>query len=189
MPPLPSVYLLPFASLSLFRHGSASSISLPHLLAPHLIHFSTLLPAANSQNPEPTTTTSFTYNGFHKANLLIDSQAKILSDGMLQLTNHTQLVTGHAFHHQTFKFNPNSSTDSLSFSTTFVFAIVPESPLTGGHGIAFIISPPLTSPTPSPASTWVSSIPPTWAANRTTSSPSRGKPGCAPGSGRSSIGN
>ncbi|CAL1390741.1 unnamed protein product [Linum trigynum] len=107
-------------------------------LAPLLIHFSTLLPAANSQNPEPT---SFTYNGFHKANLLFDSQAKILPDGLLQLTNHTQLVTGHAFHHRTFNFNPNSSDSSLSFSTTFVFAMVPESPATGGHGIAFVISP------------------------------------------------
>ncbi|CAN1846724.1 L-type lectin-domain containing receptor kinase IV.2 [Linum perenne] len=54
------------------------------------------------------------------------------------MTNFTELVTGHAFYHQPFRF---VSSDSLSFSTTFVFAMVPQSSNTGGHGIAFTISP------------------------------------------------
>ncbi|CAN0910785.1 L-type lectin-domain containing receptor kinase IV.1 [Linum grandiflorum] len=82
--------------------------------------------------------TNFTYNGFTGANLITDADAKILPDGLLQLTNHTQLITGHAFHRQPITFPPNSS---LSFSTTFVFAMVPEAADAGGHGIAFTISP------------------------------------------------
>ncbi|CAI0547700.1 unnamed protein product [Linum tenue] len=110
------------------------------LLLAALTLFSTHFSTASSQTPQ---TSSFTYNGFRQANLIVDNQSKILPDGLLQLTNYTQLVTGHAFHHQPFKFDPNSSvpSESLSFSTTFVFAMVPESANTGGHGIAFTISP------------------------------------------------
>ncbi|CAN1282722.1 L-type lectin-domain containing receptor kinase IV.2 [Linum perenne] len=98
-----------------------------------LLHFTTRF-FSNSQSP----VNQFTFNGFNRANLLFDNQAKILPNGLLQLTNFTELVTGHAFYHQPFRF---VSSDSLSFSTTFVFAMVPQSSNTGGHGIAFTISP------------------------------------------------
>nr|XP_023924342.1 L-type lectin-domain containing receptor kinase IV.1-like [Quercus suber]POE95827.1 l-type lectin-domain containing receptor kinase v.9 [Quercus suber] len=49
---------------------------------------------------------------------------------------------GYAFYQLPLKFNTSSGlTQSLSFSTNFVFAMVPETPSKGGHGIAFTISP------------------------------------------------
>ncbi|XP_031249473.1 L-type lectin-domain containing receptor kinase I.8-like isoform X2 [Pistacia vera] len=79
-------------------------------------------------------------NGFNEANLQLDEISKIHPNGLLQLTNTSELKTGHALHPFPFKFN-TSSPESLSFSTNFVFAIVPESVNSGGHGIAFVISP------------------------------------------------
>ncbi|CAA7030947.1 unnamed protein product [Microthlaspi erraticum] len=83
--------------------------------------------------------TSFVYIGFHKADLFIDGLAKILPDGLLQLTNTTELQMGHAFFKQPFDFHPSSS---LSFYTHFVCALVPPKlGADGGHGIAFVVSP------------------------------------------------
>ncbi|XP_031249477.1 L-type lectin-domain containing receptor kinase I.8-like isoform X1 [Pistacia vera] len=79
-------------------------------------------------------------NGFHEANLQLDEISIIHPNGLLQLTNTSERQAGHAFYPFPFKFN-TSSPESLSFSTNFVFAIVPESVNIGGHGIAFVISP------------------------------------------------
>jgi hypothetical protein len=81
----------------------------------------------------------FIYNGFHdQANLGLDGIAEIHPNGLLQLTNLSRNEVGRAFYQFPFKFDPNSS---LSFSTNFVFAMVPEVDNLGGHGIAFTISP------------------------------------------------
>uniref|UniRef100_A0A2P2L662 non-specific serine/threonine protein kinase n=1 Tax=Rhizophora mucronata TaxID=61149 RepID=A0A2P2L662_RHIMU len=84
---------------------------------------------------------SFTYNGFQSTNLTLDGIAAITSDGLLGLTNRTRQKTGHAFYPNPviFKNSPNGS--AFTFSTTFVFAIVPEYPTLSGHGIAFVIAP------------------------------------------------
>ncbi|CAH2065352.1 unnamed protein product [Thlaspi arvense] len=83
--------------------------------------------------------TEFVYNGFDKADLFIDGLAKILPGGLLQLTNTTELQTGHAFFKQPFDFDQSSS---LSFYTHFVCALVPPKlGADGGHGIAFVVSP------------------------------------------------
>ncbi|XP_031253962.1 L-type lectin-domain containing receptor kinase I.8-like [Pistacia vera] len=83
----------------------------------------------------------FIYNhGFHEAKLHLGEFSEIHPNGLLQLTNTSERQTGHAFYPFPFKFN-TSSPESLSFSTNFVFAIVPESVNNGGHGIAFVISP------------------------------------------------
>ncbi|KAJ0026112.1 hypothetical protein Pint_07703 [Pistacia integerrima] len=85
----------------------------------------------------------FIYHGFSESKLHLDGMAEILSNGLLQLTNATQLKTGHAFYPFSFKFNV-SSYKSLSFSTTFVFAIVPApNNKLSGHGMALVISPSL----------------------------------------------
>ncbi|KAM7257858.1 hypothetical protein ACFE04_013599 [Oxalis oulophora] len=76
----------------------------------------------------------FLYNGFLGANLSVDHLAKINSNGLLQLTNTSAQQMGHAFHRQPLKFNSTNS-----FSTYFVFAIVPS--IGGGHGLAFVIAP------------------------------------------------
>ncbi|KAL7264397.1 hypothetical protein ACSBR1_002366 [Camellia fascicularis] len=81
----------------------------------------------------------FIYNGFQGANLHLDGLAQIHPNGLLQLTNTSEKQTGHAFYQLPIKFN-DSLPQTLSFSTNFVFIMVPEN-TANGHGIAFTISP------------------------------------------------
>jgi serine/threonine protein kinase len=82
----------------------------------------------------------FIYNGFHEANLYLNGIAEIQPNGLLQLTTTSNRQIGHAFYQLPLKFN---TTSSLSFSTNFVFAMVPQVPTFGGHGLAFTITPSL----------------------------------------------
>lgn len=82
----------------------------------------------------------FTLNGFNTSNLKLDGSALIRTNGLLQLTNDT-FSKGHAFHPSPLHFLSKTTRKSLSFSTTFVFAILPEVSYLGGNGIAFVISP------------------------------------------------
>ncbi|KAM3739826.1 hypothetical protein ACB098_08G051700 [Castanea mollissima] len=107
--------------------------SLPFLVTLYYIHKIPLMLAQNDQ---------FIYNGFHQANLHLDGTAQIHPNGLLQLTNNSEIQLGYAFYQLPLKFNTSSGlTQSLSFSTNFVFAIVPTTPSKDGHGIAFAISP------------------------------------------------
>ncbi|CAL5388349.1 unnamed protein product [Camellia sinensis] len=94
-----------------------------------------LLPLAASED------LGFTFNGFRSSNLTLDGVAEFTPNGLLALTNGTKQQKGHAFFPNpiTFKTSPNSP--SLSFSTTFVFSIIPQYPNLSGHGIVFIVSP------------------------------------------------
>ncbi|KAF3443483.1 hypothetical protein FNV43_RR13165 [Rhamnella rubrinervis] len=85
----------------------------------------------------------FIYNGFQGANLHLDGAAKILPSGLLELTNTSKQIKGHAFYQIPISFNRSSSISIPfpSFSTNLAFAIVPELPNLSGHGLAFIISP------------------------------------------------
>ncbi|KNA20183.1 hypothetical protein SOVF_054990 [Spinacia oleracea] len=79
----------------------------------------------------------FVYQGFAEAGLHLDGLAHLHPNGLLQLTNTTQLQKGHAFYKSLLKLDTN-----VSFSTSFVFAIYPEFVIPhSGHGIAFVISP------------------------------------------------
>ncbi|KAF5446879.1 hypothetical protein F2P56_032475 [Juglans regia] len=80
----------------------------------------------------------FIYNGFSQANLYLDGIAEILPNGLLRLTNISNQKVGHAFYQLPINF---STISSHSFSTNFVFAMVPQQPELGGHGMAFAISP------------------------------------------------
>ncbi|AEE78024.1 receptor-like protein kinase [Arabidopsis thaliana] len=84
---------------------------------------------------------SFIYNGFNQdqTNLNLDGSAKFLQDGLLQLTNATTQQKGHAFFNRPFEFG-SASSQSPSFSTHFVCALVPKPGVDGGHGIAFVLS-------------------------------------------------
>ncbi|KAG2690625.1 hypothetical protein I3760_09G196200 [Carya illinoinensis] len=73
-------------------------------------------------------------------NLTLDGNAHILKSGILQLTNDTGQLMGHAFFNSPFRFKNSRDGKVLSFSTLFAFAIVPEYPRLGGHGLAFTIS-------------------------------------------------
>ncbi|KAI5576195.1 hypothetical protein POPTR_009G036100v4 [Populus trichocarpa] len=85
----------------------------------------------------------FIYHGFTGANLLLSENAKIDPNGLLELTNTSKRQIGRAFFPFPFQFNTSlfNNSRSLSFSTQFAFAMVPELPTLGGHGMAFTISP------------------------------------------------
>ncbi|KAI8573930.1 hypothetical protein RHMOL_Rhmol01G0314200 [Rhododendron molle] len=84
----------------------------------------------------------FLYNGFDGANIHLDG-AKIHSNGLLQLTNTSKQQIGRAFYQLPIRFDTSSSRlgRDLSFSTHFVFAIVPEITNLSCCGMAFAISP------------------------------------------------
>ncbi|XP_022730186.1 L-type lectin-domain containing receptor kinase I.8-like [Durio zibethinus] len=90
----------------------------------------------------------FIFNGFNGTNLHLNGIAKIQPNGLLELTNTSKRQIGRAFFPFPLKFNKSSSdrSDSLSFSTNFVFAMVPETIHSSGHGIAFTISPNMELP-------------------------------------------
>ncbi|XP_058201934.1 L-type lectin-domain containing receptor kinase SIT2-like [Rhododendron vialii] len=85
----------------------------------------------------------FMYKGFNGANISLEGVAKIHSNGLLQLTNFSEHQIGRAFYKHPIRFNTSSSTlpQALSFSTHFVFAIVPEKTKQSSDGMAFTISP------------------------------------------------
>ncbi|ONK61973.1 uncharacterized protein A4U43_C08F35500 [Asparagus officinalis] len=82
----------------------------------------------------------FIFKGFNATNLSLNGVAEITSDGLVQLTNNTANAVGRAFYPFLLPFK-NSKAKSASFSTTFVFAIVPEYKDISGHGMVFAISP------------------------------------------------
>ncbi|KAK1275398.1 L-type lectin-domain containing receptor kinase IV.1 [Acorus gramineus] len=79
---------------------------------------------------------SFVFNGFRGSNMTLNGRGEITSNGLLRLTNTTKQQMGHAFYPTPLHFNK-----SFSFSTTFVFAIVPRDTQVSGNGIAFVLSP------------------------------------------------
>ncbi|KAG8483972.1 hypothetical protein CXB51_023343 [Gossypium anomalum] len=83
----------------------------------------------------------FIYNGFRSANLNLDGIAELTSNGLLKLTNKTVQQKGHAFYPHLVDFKNSTNGSVFSFSSTFVFAILPEFPNLSGHGIAFVIAP------------------------------------------------
>ncbi|XP_039137030.1 L-type lectin-domain containing receptor kinase SIT2-like [Dioscorea cayenensis subsp. rotundata] len=87
------------------------------------------------------TISDFTYNGFKGANLSLDGMATLNSDGLLRLTNISKHEQGHAFSTIPLQFKRSPMGTVISFSTVFVFSIVPEYPMFGGHGFAFVLSP------------------------------------------------
>ncbi|KAK4771340.1 hypothetical protein SAY87_031872 [Trapa incisa] len=80
------------------------------------------------------------------ANISLAGIAKIQpANGLLELTNHTSRLLGHAFYSSPLRLKTSPNGSALSFSTCFVFSIVPEYAKLGGHGLAFALSP---SPNP-----------------------------------------
>ncbi|CAN8295144.1 unnamed protein product [Cochlearia groenlandica] len=80
--------------------------------------------------------TEFIHHGFLKANLLKYGSSKILPSGILELTNTSTRQMGQTFHGFPIPYNNPNSSNSFSFSTSFIFSI--NSP---GHGLTFVISP------------------------------------------------
>ncbi|KAK1365430.1 Clade XI lectin receptor kinase [Heracleum sosnowskyi] len=86
----------------------------------------------------------FIYNGFNqvtKTNISLSGVANINKHGILQLTNDTSRLMGHALFSSPIQLKNSSTSPVHSFSTCFAFSIVPEYPKLGGHGLAFTITP------------------------------------------------
>ncbi|KAE8650976.1 lectin-domain containing receptor kinase VI.4 [Cucumis sativus] len=88
---------------------------------------------------------SFVCHGFNNSSMLLDQGASIEPSGLLRLTDSSQYVIGRAFYPETqlmFDIKSEPVSDVSSFSTSFVFAIVPSSsgpPV--GYGLAFVMAP------------------------------------------------
>ncbi|GMH19056.1 hypothetical protein Nepgr_020897 [Nepenthes gracilis] len=83
------------------------------------------------------------FNGFQHSsnNISLNGAAEIQSSGILRLTNETFRILGHAFYPSPIRLKNSTTGKSLSFSTNFAFAIVPEFWKLGGHGFAFAMAP------------------------------------------------
>ncbi|XP_057829060.1 L-type lectin-domain containing receptor kinase SIT2 [Cryptomeria japonica] len=87
--------------------------------------------------------TSFLYNKFN-ASTLYEVEYSSIRSGAICLTNQSQRVSGRVLYpHPVRMKDPSSTNTTSSFSTSFVFAMIPFSsdPSRSGHGMAFIITP------------------------------------------------
>ncbi|CAA7017557.1 unnamed protein product [Microthlaspi erraticum] len=85
--------------------------------------------------------TKFLNHGFLEANLLKFGSSKVHPSGLLELTNTSMRQTGQAFHGFPIPFTNPNSTNTISFSTSFVFAIITPGSGAPGHGLSFVIAP------------------------------------------------
>jgi len=84
----------------------------------------------------------FIYSSFTSANLTMDGTATVRPAGLLELTNGTLQLKGHAFHPTPLRFRESSGAGAVrSFSTSFVFGILSAYPDMSAHGIIFVVSP------------------------------------------------
>ncbi|KAL6596658.1 hypothetical protein ACP70R_047301 [Stipagrostis hirtigluma subsp. patula] len=83
----------------------------------------------------------FVYSGFSGSNLVLDGTTTVTPDGVLELTNHTVHLKGHAFHPTPWRFRKSPDQVVQSFSITFVFGMVPLYSDECTDGMAFLISP------------------------------------------------
>ncbi|KAF0908331.1 hypothetical protein E2562_024745 [Oryza meyeriana var. granulata] len=83
----------------------------------------------------------FIYSGFRGSNLTVDGTASITADGLLQLTDGTAYLKGHAFHPFPFRLRDMANGAVRSFSVSFVFGIVSVYPDFSAHGMAFVVAP------------------------------------------------
>ncbi|CAL5047527.1 unnamed protein product [Urochloa decumbens] len=73
--------------------------------------------------------------------LNLDGAATVTADGVLELTNHTVHIKGHAFYPTPWQFRKSPGEIVQSFSVTFVFGIVPISSDECTDGMSFLVSP------------------------------------------------
>lgn len=83
----------------------------------------------------------FAYTGFTNSNLTLDGAARITSTGVIELTNDTARIKGHAVYPSPLRFRLSPDGMVQSFSTSFVFGILSSFGDIRGHGFAFFIGP------------------------------------------------
>ncbi|CAN6222369.1 unnamed protein product [Urochloa humidicola] len=92
----------------------------------------------------PAFTTSreqFVYSGFTGANITVDGSARITPTGLLELTNGSYQLKGHAFYPAPVRFHRSRNGTAQSFFVSFVFGIISAFTDVSGQGIAFFLSP------------------------------------------------
>ncbi|RLM86163.1 uncharacterized protein C2845_PM04G02220 [Panicum miliaceum] len=82
------------------------------------------------------------YSGFAGSNLILDGAATVTGSGLLELTNGTLRLKGHAIYPTPLRFRDtsNNSSAARSFSTSFVFGILSAYPDVSANGIAFFVA-------------------------------------------------
>ncbi|XP_018464710.1 lectin-domain containing receptor kinase VI.4-like isoform X1 [Raphanus sativus] len=89
-----------------------------------------------------TTTTEFIFQGFkgNQSQFQLEGDSTIKSNGLLRLTDRKSNLAGTAFYNKPVRLLDNNST-VRSFSTCFVFVIMPSSANNRGFGFTFALSP------------------------------------------------
>uniref|UniRef100_A0A0D9XTY6 non-specific serine/threonine protein kinase n=1 Tax=Leersia perrieri TaxID=77586 RepID=A0A0D9XTY6_9ORYZ len=80
----------------------------------------------------------FLYSGFADSKLILNGAAMVMPNGLLDLTNGSVRLKGHAIYPTPLRFRDFSYNTVQSFSVSFVFGIVSPHP---SNGFAFFISP------------------------------------------------
>lgn len=83
----------------------------------------------------------FVYSGFSRSILDLDGAATITPDGVLELTNRTVHIKGHAFYPSPWLLRKSPGEMVQSFSVSFVFGMVPVYSDECTDGMTFLISP------------------------------------------------
>uniref|UniRef100_A0A0E0IGY7 non-specific serine/threonine protein kinase n=1 Tax=Oryza nivara TaxID=4536 RepID=A0A0E0IGY7_ORYNI len=83
----------------------------------------------------------FAYYGFSNSSLTVDGAAMVLPGGLLQLTNSTANMKGHAFHPTPFRLRKSPNTTVQSFSASLVFGIISPYIDLGSQGMVFLVAP------------------------------------------------
>ncbi|GJN10345.1 hypothetical protein PR202_ga28432 [Eleusine coracana subsp. coracana] len=83
----------------------------------------------------------FVYSGFTGTKLILDGAATVTPDDLLELTNETANMKGHAINPIPFHFRKTLNSVVQSFSVAFVFGIVSLHPDLSAHGMTFLVAP------------------------------------------------
>lgn len=83
----------------------------------------------------------FLFSGFTQSSLNLDGCATITNGGLLDLSNGTAILNGHAFYPTPLNFRRSPGGKVQSFSVNFVFSIYITYPDLSADGMAFFIAP------------------------------------------------
>ncbi|KAF3546646.1 hypothetical protein DY000_02000027 [Brassica cretica] len=95
-----------------------------------------------AQRSTAESTTEFIFQGFkgNQSDIQLQGDSTITPDGLLRLTDRNSNLAGTAFYHKPVRL-VDSNSAVRSFSTSFVFVIIPSSSDNGGFGFTFTLSP------------------------------------------------
>ncbi|CAN6342818.1 unnamed protein product [Urochloa humidicola] len=83
----------------------------------------------------------FLFSGFNQSNLDLDGCAIVTNSGVLDLSNGTAILNGHAFYPTPLQFRKSPGGNVQSFSVNVVFSIFITYPDLSADGMAFFIAP------------------------------------------------